>query len=86
MGGGEKSRLYVSDDAGDNWTQLKTGLPEGKWGKTGLAISPMNPDVLYAAIELNQRKGGVWRSANRGGSWTKMSDAVAGATGPHYYQ
>ena len=86
MGGGEKSRLYVSNDAGNTWTQLKTGLPEGKWGKTGLAISPQNPDVLYAAIELNQRTGGVWRSENRGGSWKKMSDAVAGATGPHYYQ
>jgi photosystem II stability/assembly factor-like uncharacterized protein len=86
MGGGEKSRLYVSDDAGDTWRKLKTGLPEGKWGKTGLAISPQNPDVLYAAIELNRTKGGVWRSDNRGGSWTKMSDAVAGATGPHYYQ
>ncbi|MFY0673021.1 MAG: glycosyl hydrolase [Bacteroidia bacterium] len=86
MGGGKKSRLYVSNDAGDSWTQLKTGLPEGNWGKTGLAISSQNPDVLYAAIELNQRTGGVWRSENRGGSWTKMSDAVAGATGPHYYQ
>ena len=86
MGGGENSRLYVSDDAGDTWRKLKTGLPDGKWGKTGLAISPQNPDVLYAAIELNRTKGGVWRSENRGGSWTKMSDAVAGATGPHYYQ
>ncbi|MEM9895798.1 MAG: glycosyl hydrolase [Bacteroidota bacterium] len=86
MGGSEKSRLYVSDDAGDTWTQLKTGLPKGNWGKTGLAISPINPDVLYAAIELDRTKGGVWRSEDRGGSWTKMSDAVAGATGPHYYQ
>ena len=84
--GGEKSKLYVSNDAGDSWTKLKTGLPEGKWGKTGLAISPINPDVLYVAIELNRREGGVWRSSNRGGSWTKMSNTVAGATGPHYYQ
>ena len=86
MGGGEKSRLYVSDDAGDTWRQLETGPPKGKWGKVGLAISPINPDILYAAIELNRTKGGVWRSDDRGGSWTKMSDAVAGATGPHYYQ
>ena len=86
MGGGEKSRLYISNNTGDTWEQLKTGLPEGKWGKTGIAISPIDPDVLYAAIELNRTKGGVWRSTNRGGSWTKMSDAVAGATGPHYYQ
>jgi len=28
----------------------------------------------------------VYRSANRGVSWTKQSDAVSGATGPHYYQ
>ena len=86
MGGGEKSRLYLSEDGGDTWTQLSTGLPDGNWGKTGLAISPVNPDVLYAAIELDRTTGGVWRSDNRGGSWTKMSDAVAGATGPHYYQ
>ena len=86
MGGGNKSRLYVSDNAGDDWTKLKIGLPEGKWGKTGLTISPQNPDVLYAAIELNRTSGGIWRSDNRGGSWTKMSDMVAGATGPHYYQ
>ncbi|ANQ52212.1 glycosyl hydrolase [Flammeovirga sp. MY04] len=86
MGGGEKSRLYVSDNAGDSWKMLTSGLPQGKWGKTGLAISPQNPDVLYAVIELNRKKGGVWRSENRGGHWTKMSDVVSGGTGPHYYQ
>ncbi len=86
MSGSDKNRIFVSEDTGDTWTQLKTGLPEGSWGKTGLAVSPVNPDVLYAAIELNRRTGGVWRSADRGGSWVKMSDAIAGATGPHYYQ
>ena len=55
-------------------------------GKIGLAISPQKPDVLYAAIELDRRKGGVYRSTDRGSTWKKMSDAVSGATGPHYYQ
>ncbi|MDB4098257.1 glycosyl hydrolase, partial [Flavobacteriaceae bacterium] len=68
------------------WKQLKTGLPSGKLGKIGLAISEINPDVLYAAIELDRRKGAVYRSSNRGESWNKMSDTVSGATGPHYYQ
>ena len=86
MDGGEKTRLHASSDGGETWEQLKSGLPEGKWGKIGLALSPQQPDVLYAAIELNRRTGGVWRSENRGGSWTKMSNTVAGATGPHYYQ
>ena len=55
-------------------------------GKIGLAISPQKPDVLYAAIELDRTTGGVYRSADQGASWKKMSNAVSGATGPHYYQ
>ena len=86
VGGGPESGLWKSEDGGENWTELKTGLPEGNMGKTGLAISPMSPDVLYAAIETDLRKGGVWKSTNRGASWEKMSDAVSGGTGPHYYQ
>jgi photosystem II stability/assembly factor-like uncharacterized protein len=86
MGGGPESGIHKSTDGGRTWAQLKTGLPEGNKGKIGLAISPQNPDVIYAAIELNRREGGVWRSDNRGGSWVKGADAVGGGTGPHYYQ
>ena len=56
-------------------------------GKIGLAISPQNPDVIYAALELDRRTGALYRSENRGGSWEKMSDVfLAYGTGPHYYQ
>jgi len=51
-----------------------------------LAMSPFNSEVIYAAIELDRTKGGVFMSTNGGTSWTKQSDAVAGGTGPHYYQ
>ena len=34
----------------------------------GLAISPIDPDILYAAIELERRKGAVYRSSNGGES------------------
>ena len=86
MGGGPESGIYRSNDGGESWQRLEHGLPDGNMGKIGLAISPQNPDVLYAAIELDRRRGGVWRSADRGASWTKMSDTVSGGTGPHYYQ
>jgi photosystem II stability/assembly factor-like uncharacterized protein len=86
MGGGPESGVHRSSDGGRSWTRLKNGLPEGNLGKIGLAISPQDPDVVYAAIELNRREGGVWRSADRGASWEKGADAVGGGTGPHYYQ
>ncbi len=86
MGGGPESGIWRSEDGGESWTRLKEGLPRGNMGKIGLAISPQNPDVVYAAIELDQRKGGVWKTTNRGASWAKQSDAVGGGTGPHYYQ
>jgi photosystem II stability/assembly factor-like uncharacterized protein len=87
MGGGPGTALYRSDDGGDSWTKLETGLPNDQWmGKIGLAVSYHNPDVVYAAIELNRRTGGLYRSADGGNSWTKMSETVSGGTGPHYYQ
>ena len=86
MGGGPGSNIYKSMDGGDTWKKIDKGLPKSNMGKIGLAISPQNPDVLYAAIELNRRSGGVFKSSNRGESWSKMSDAVSGGTGPHYYQ
>ncbi|MEL6822093.1 MAG: glycosyl hydrolase, partial [Calditrichota bacterium] len=86
MGGGPGTGLHSSQDGGETWTKLKKGLPSSNMGKIGLAISPQNPDVIYAAIELDRRKGAVYRSSNRGASWKKMSDTVSGGTGPHYYQ
>ena len=84
--GGPESGIYRTSDAGTNWRELTNGLPKDDMGKIGLAISPQNPDVVYATIELAHRKGGTYRSANGGGSWEKRGDYLSGGTGPHYYQ
>lgn len=86
MGGGLGSGLHRSIDGGETWEKLKTGLPNSNIGKIGLTISPQKPDVLYAALELERTKGAVYKSEDRGSSWSKMSNTVSGGTGPHYYQ
>ncbi len=86
MGGGPGSGLHRSNDGGETWEKLSTGLPTSNLGKIGMALNPFNPDQIYAAIELDRKKGGLYMSTNRGSSWTKQSDMVSGGTGPHYYQ
>lgn len=86
MGGGPGSGIHKSTDGGESWTKLTSGIPKSNLGKIGLAISPFDNETLYAAIELDLKKGGVFISRNQGASWTKQSDAVSGGTGPHYYQ
>lgn len=73
IGGGPESAIYKSEDAGNNWRKLKSGLPGGHVGGMGIAISPQDPDVLYAIIEAQGESGGFFRSEDRGESWEKMS-------------
>jgi len=86
LGGGPGSGLHKSTDGGETWKALKNGIPNSNLGKIGLAMSPFNSKVIYAAIELDRTKGGFYMSSNGGQTWVKQSDAVAGGTGPHYYQ
>jgi photosystem II stability/assembly factor-like uncharacterized protein len=86
MDGGPESGIHKSTDAGETWSELKSGIPTEDKGKIGLSISPVDSNVVYATIELAQRTGGFWRSIDAGESWEKRSDEVYSGTGPHYYQ
>jgi photosystem II stability/assembly factor-like uncharacterized protein len=81
--GGPESAIYRSLDAGATWKKTTSGLPTQDTGRIGLAVSPANPDVVYAIVEAANRAGGFFRSKDRGASWEKMSGYVAG--GPQYY-
>ncbi len=86
MDGGPGSGIHKSTDGGATWRQLTEGLPEEDLGKVGFAISPQQPAVVYATIELAHKKGGFYRSEDGGESWEKRNDYLSGGTGPHYYQ
>jgi photosystem II stability/assembly factor-like uncharacterized protein len=77
--GGPESAIYKSTDAGATWNRVRAGLPTTDMGRIGLAISPVDSNVVYATIESGDRKGGIFRSSDRGGSWEKRNDFDAGA-------
>ena len=70
--GGPGSGLWVSRDGGDTWKQLTgNGLPDGPWGKIGIAVAPSDGRRVYALIEAE--KGGLYRSDDGGTNWTLAS-------------
>jgi hypothetical protein len=73
-----------------SWEKLTTGFPTSNdMGKIGLAISPQKPDVIYT-LRLNWTEDARRQSIPLRPTGVlpglEMSDAVAGGTGPHYYQ
>lgn len=55
--GGPGTGIYKTSDGGKNWTKLVTGLPGGMLGRIGIAVSPSNPEIVYANIENNNIDG-----------------------------
>jgi photosystem II stability/assembly factor-like uncharacterized protein len=83
INGGPESAIYKSTDAGKNWKKLENGIPKADKGKIGLAVSPVNPDVIYAIVEAANQEGGFFRSTNGGSSWEKRGNYVSQS--PQYY-
>lgn len=77
--GGPESAIYKSTDAGATWNKVTSGLPSVDLGRIGLAVSPADPNVVYATVEAADGKGGIFRSSDKGATWEKRNDFDAGA-------
>ena len=82
ISGGPGSAIYKSTDGGETWNKLSNGLPKSDMGRISLAVSPVNPDYVYALIEGSEDEKGFYRSVNRGASWEKRSGH---STAGNYY-
>ena len=70
--GGTDGGVYKTTDGGDTWNKLTGGLPE-MVGKVAIDVTASNPDRVYALIEAEPDKGGLWRSDNGGKSWSLIN-------------
>ena len=83
VGGGPGSGMHKSVDGGMTWSKINKGLPTVEIGRIGLAISPVNPEIIYAIVEAADNKGGFYATTNRGASWEKRGSHK---TSGNYYQ
>ncbi len=83
--GGPDSKLFVSKDGGDNWTDIteNEGLPKGPWGIVGIAVCPVNSKRIWTIIEAEE--GGVYRSDDGAKTWKKVNQDRALRQRAWYY-
>jgi photosystem II stability/assembly factor-like uncharacterized protein len=85
ISGGPSSGLFKSIDNGEHWDEItrNAGLPSGILGRMGIAVSPAQPDRVYALIEAAER--GVYRSDDGGRTWVRGSDDHELLQRPFYF-
>ena len=70
--GGPGCAIWKSTDSGETWNKIIEGLPK-EMGKIGVSVSRANPNRVYAIIEAEKTKAGLYRSDDGGKKWNQMS-------------
>ncbi len=84
--GGPGCSVWKSTDGGETWNKSAEGLPK-EMGKIGLSVSRANPNRVYAIVEAEKSKAGVYRSDDSGKNWNLMTnDAVVTARSWYYME
>ncbi len=83
------SGLFKSSDGGATWTELESnsakGLPAKPWGRVAVAVAPSKPNVVYAVIEAEIPKDGLYRSDDGGKTWTALDRSQSMIWRPFYF-
>jgi photosystem II stability/assembly factor-like uncharacterized protein len=83
------SGLFKSADGGASWTELDArsapGLPVKPWGRVAVAVAPSKSDVVYASIEAEPPKNGLYRSDDGGRTWQALDRSQNMIWRPFYF-
>ncbi len=84
---GPGTGLFKSTDGGSHWTNLtdRPGLPGGPKGRIGIAIAPAMPNRVWALIDAEPGKKGLYRSDDAGQTWRHLTDDAELTMRPWYY-
>ena len=82
--GGPGSSLWKSSDEGETWTKINEGLPK-LIGKLGISVSRANPNRVFAIVEAEKGKDGLYRSDDGGKKWTLLSSDQSITSRSWYY-
>ncbi|MBS1516458.1 MAG: T9SS type A sorting domain-containing protein [Bacteroidetes bacterium] len=75
--GNVQAQIFKTTNGGLNWTLLTNGLNISNGRRTQLAISPDNPDYIYASIASSSGALlGLYRTTNSGDNWTLQNSST----------
>lgn len=70
---GPNSSMWKSTDGGETWNKINEGLPK-EMGKIGVSVSRANSNKVYAIVEAEKSKAGLYRSDDGGKKWTLQTN------------
>jgi photosystem II stability/assembly factor-like uncharacterized protein len=81
------SGLYKSADGGTTWNEISAspGLPSKPWGRVAVTVAPSNPNIVYAFIEAEPPKNGLYRSDDGGKTWSARDRSQNMIWRPFYF-